>query len=83
MAQRTTTPQTAVWYFVGATFVFLSPTLIFQFQGADVLWLRLLTLGVGLVIFTSGIVVLAREQRQRRDSRDADTPEQSEQATSE
>ena len=81
MSHRTTTPQTAVWYFVGATFMFVSPTLIFQ--GSDLLWLRLLTLGAGLITLTSGILVWTREQQQRRAARDADTPEQSGRASPE
>ncbi|MBG6215301.1 hypothetical protein RCH23_003241 [Cryobacterium sp. CAN_C3] len=80
MSHRTTTPQTAVWYFVGATFMFVSPTLIFQ--GSDLLWLRLLTLVAGLITLTSGILVWTREQRQRRAARDADSPEQPGRATS-
>lgn len=71
MTSKTTPPQTAVWYFLGATFVFLAPTLLFR--GADP-WVNIATLVLGIVLLAVGIAVLVREQRQRRAARDESDP---------
>lgn len=55
--------NTAVWYFVGATFLFAGPT-IFSF--GDNGFLRVLTLVLGAVVFVCGIIVFRREQLSRR-----------------
>ncbi|MFE1645225.1 hypothetical protein ACFM35_06600 [Microbacterium sp. P01] len=51
--------STAVWYFVGATFIFISPILFFRDAGA---WLNILTVAVGAAVFGAGMVVFRREQ---------------------
>lgn len=71
MNPKTTPPQTAVWYFLGATFVLISPTLLFR--GADV-WVNIVTLVVGIALLAMGIAVFIREQQQRRASRDETDP---------
>ena len=60
------TPQIAVWYFVAATFVFASTTLFFT---APDLWLRILTLAVGIVLVILGGFQLSREMKARKEER--------------
>lgn len=55
--------NTAVWYFVGATFLFAGPT-VFSF--GDNGFLRVLTLVLGAVVFVCGIIVFRREHLSRR-----------------
>lgn len=66
MASSTQTPQTSVWYFVAATFIFASRALFFR--DFDPPWLPFVTYGLGLVVFVTGVVVFVREERQRRSS---------------
>lgn len=72
MANSTRTPQTSVWYFVGATFIFSSPELFFR--DFDRPWLPLVAYGLGLVVFVTGTVVLVREQRQHRGVGSTESP---------
>ncbi len=53
---------TAVWYFVGATFLFAGPV-IFGF--GEMGFLRILTLVLGAVIFVCGVIVWRRENVKR------------------
>lgn len=55
--------QIAVWYFVGATFAFVAPTLFFPDVPA---WARIGCIVVGVVAFVAGAVQFRRERRQRR-----------------
>ena len=61
-----TAPQIAVWYFVAATFVFAS-TILF-FPDPD-LWLRILTLALGIVLVILGGLQLGRELKARKEER--------------
>lgn len=72
MASSTQTPETSVWYFVGATFIFSSPALFFRDSALP--WLPFVTYGLGLVVFVTGIVVFVREQRQRRSADNTESP---------
>jgi hypothetical protein len=72
MPEQTSTPHTAVWYFIGATFIFAAPTIFFR--DADLPWLLVAALVLGFAVFAGGIVVFVREQRQGRAVRDAGTP---------
>lgn len=58
------TPQIAVWYFVGATFIFIAPTMFFQ--GSAPLPVTTGTLVAGFIVVVLGGVQLGREIRQRR-----------------
>ena len=53
---------TAVWYFVGATFLFAGPV-IFGF--GEMGFLRILTLVLGAVVFVCGVIVWRRENVKR------------------
>lgn len=64
----TSAPQIAVWYFVGATFIFAAPVL--YFPDAE-LWIRIASFALGFLVMIAGGVRLAREITQRRDSRNA------------
>lgn len=64
-------PQIAVWYFIGATFSFALPTLLFQ--NADP-WVRMLTTVLGFVLIIVGGYQLNREMRARRDDSDEEAP---------
>ncbi len=55
-------PQIAVWYFVGASFVFSSTTLLFPEPD---LWLRVATLVVGFLLVVVGGIQLGAELRRR------------------
>ena len=59
-------PQIAVWWFVGATFIFAAPAL-FSFDAP--VWARVVLLVAGFVAVICGGIQLGRELRQRRDSR--------------
>lgn len=63
---------TAVWYFVGGTFL-LGPL---SFLG-DLGWARYLTMAAGAVVLAAGFVVLARELRARPDGDGSDPDEPS------
>lgn len=69
-------PQVAVWYFIGATFLFVAPIL---FVTDAPLWLRILSLMLGGIVMVIGGVKFAREITQRRDDGDVargdDSPE--------
>ncbi|WP_285041161.1 hypothetical protein [Plantibacter sp. LMC-P-059a] len=54
--------STAVWYFVGATFLFAGP-LIFGVN--DFGFFRIITLVLGAVVMVAGFVVLRRETTKR------------------
>jgi hypothetical protein len=64
------TEQTSVWYFVGATFIFVSPSLFFRDLNSP--WLTFGTIAVGLVVMAAGFRVMARERRALLDSRAAE-----------
>ena len=62
------TPQTAVWYFVGATFAFaLGPTLFSS--GDPTGWQTILFMILGAVLFVCGCAVFAKELRLRREAK--------------
>lgn len=56
------TPNIAVWYFVGATFIFAAPAL---FVPEAEIWLRVLLLAAGFVAVIAGGIQLGREIKQR------------------
>ncbi|GAA1683210.1 hypothetical protein GCM10009807_28810 [Microbacterium lacus] len=56
------TPNIAVWYFVGATFIFAAPAL---FMPEAEIWLRALLLAAGFVAVIAGAIQLGREIKQR------------------
>ena len=58
------TPQIAIWYFVGATFLFAAPALFFP--DADQ-WVRIALLAAGFLAIVGGGIQLGREIRLRRD----------------
>ncbi|SDG32535.1 hypothetical protein [Microbacterium sp. 77mftsu3.1] len=55
--QKNETPV-AVWYFIGATFAGVAPSMFFS--GVE-LWMRLLFLGIALALIVAGFVQLRRE----------------------
>ena len=63
-------PQFAVWYFVGATFVFGAPA---AFLPDPAPWVRLVFLVIGFALVVIGGVQLGRELRQHRAARVAPT----------
>ncbi|GAA1960374.1 hypothetical protein [Agromyces allii] len=58
------TPQTSVWYFVGATFSFVLPSMLLP-DGMR-LWAQVLGLVLGFALLITGLVVFVREQRAGR-----------------
>lgn len=64
--------QIAVWYFVGATFVFGMPA---AFLTDPAPWVRLVFLVIGFALVVAGGVQLGRELRQRRGSGRAGRPD--------
>lgn len=54
-------PETAVWYFVAATLIFAAPMIFFR--DANLPWLPLVALGVGLGVFGLGVRVFRKERR--------------------
>jgi protein-S-isoprenylcysteine O-methyltransferase Ste14 len=60
------TPNIAVWYFVGATFIFAVPAL---FMPEAEIWLRVLLFSAGFVAVIGGGIQLGREIKQRSASR--------------
>lgn len=60
------TPNIAVWYFVGATFIFAAPAL---FMPEAEIWLRVLLFAAGFVAVIAGGIQLGREIKQRSASR--------------
>lgn len=68
--KKTGTPETAVWYFIGATFAFaLGPSL---FSGGESLgWQAILFNVLGIVAFVCGCVVFIRELRLRKEAKKA------------
>lgn len=70
------TPQsaTAVWYFVGATFIFAMPNLLF---GDLAWWARIAFIALGFVVMIAGFFQLRRElaaKRQGTDPGEAEPP---------
>lgn len=65
--------STALWYFVGATFVFALPSAMFP--GLP-WWARLALALAGFVVLVAGFVQLRRESlaKRRSDARDDSTP---------
>ena len=63
---RSSTPQIAVWYFIGATFIFAASTLFFPDAP---LWIRISCLALGFLVVVAGGFQLGREIRQRGDGR--------------
>lgn len=61
-------PQVAVWYFVGATFVFSAPVLWFDDPQP---WVTILFFAVGLVAMVCGGIRLGREIKGRQARKDA------------
>lgn len=75
MNDRNHRPQTAVWYFVAATFIFAAPQLFFRDAAGP--WLLPLAMAVGFGVFACGVAVLVYELQGGRDTRNstgADTP---------
>lgn len=67
MASQGKAPETAVWYFVAATHVFAGPLLFFR--DADLPWLPLVSLGVGLGLFVLGVRAMRKERHRSRTKR--------------
>lgn len=68
--KKTGTGETAVWYFIGATFAFaLGPSLFSSGQALD--WQTLLFNSLGVVAFICGCVVFVKELRIRRVAKQA------------
>lgn len=65
MSTSSTPQPLAVWFFIGATFVFAAPVIFFPDAP---FWLRLVTLGLGMLLVIGGGVQLGREIRGRRAS---------------
>lgn len=58
MAEQKSETPVAVWYFIGATFAGVGPSLFF----ADVdLWVRLISLAISLALIGAGFVQLRRK----------------------
>jgi hypothetical protein len=57
-------PQYAFWFFLAATFVFLSPTIFFR--GSAAWWVTIVPLAVGMLLLVLGGIQLGREVRARR-----------------
>ncbi|MET0297220.1 MAG: hypothetical protein ABW024_07450 [Microbacterium sp.] len=70
-SQESPTPQIAIWYFVGATFVFAAPVIFFPDAGV---WLRIATLALGFALIVVGGIQLGREITQRRENKAAAPP---------
>lgn len=70
MSTSSTPQPLAVWFFIGATFVFAAPVIFFPDAP---FWLRLVTLGLGMLLVIGGGVQLGREIRGRRASTDPTT----------
>ncbi|MET0674021.1 MAG: hypothetical protein ABWY37_11070 [Microbacterium pygmaeum] len=68
---HSTTPSIAIWYFVGATFIFAAPTLFFP---GSPWWVTAGTLALGLVAMVLGGIQLGREIQQQRASRATPPP---------
>jgi 4-hydroxybenzoate polyprenyltransferase len=64
-----TSEETSVWYFVGATFILISPALFFRDLNSP--WLTFGTIVAGLVLMALGFRVMAREREAARSARDA------------
>lgn len=64
--------QTAVWYFIGATFILTMPNLLFP----DLAWWsRFVFIGLGFAVMVAGFVQLRRELgAQRRTDAAGDDP---------
>ncbi|MCD2499823.1 hypothetical protein [Microbacterium nymphoidis] len=61
-------PETSVWYFVGAVFIFAVPNLVFR----DIeLWARIGVIALGFAVMAAGFVQLRREITAKGD-RDSD-----------
>ncbi|WP_120002812.1 hypothetical protein [Nesterenkonia muleiensis] len=76
--KRKKAPETAVWYFVGATFAFALGPMLFSDGGPD-RWQTVLSMILGAGLFISGCVVFAKERRLRREAQskpveDSDAP---------
>jgi hypothetical protein len=57
-------PETSVWYFVGAVFIFAVPNLLFR----DIEpWARIGIIALGFAVMIAGFVQLRREMTARRD----------------
>lgn len=65
------TPQVAVWYFVGATFLFAAPVLFFA--DADP-WVHVVTLVLGFAAIVVGGIHLGREITQWQKKKNAPPP---------
>lgn len=66
--RRKKAPETAVWYFVGATFAFVLGPMLFSDGGLD-RWQTVLFMILGAGLFTGGCVVFAKERRLRREAK--------------
>ena len=55
--------SSSLWYFIGATFIFAMPNLMF---GDLAWWARLALLALGLAVMAAGFVQLRREMRAKR-----------------
>jgi 4-hydroxybenzoate polyprenyltransferase len=64
-----TSEETSVWYFVGATFILISPALFFRDLNSP--WLTFGTIVAGLVLMALGFRVMAREREAARAARGA------------
>jgi hypothetical protein len=60
--KKRTSGGVAVWYFIGATFLFAGTTLFGDLGGPV---LRILGIVLGVIVFAAGIVVFRREAQAR------------------
>jgi membrane protein implicated in regulation of membrane protease activity len=63
--------QTAVWYFIAATFVLVAPMMLFP--DAD-LWMRLIPFALGVLLLVLGGLQLKREVGDRRNGERSGPP---------
>lgn len=61
-------PDTAVWYFIGATFMFALGPMVFS-AGDPGAWQVAVFVILGMVVMACGVVVFVRERRQRKQIR--------------
>lgn len=68
--KKTETPETAVWYFIGATFAFALGPSLFN-SGESLGWQAMLLNILGVVAFVCGCVVFVQERRKRKEAKQA------------
>lgn len=72
MAEQTQPSQQAVWYFAGATFLFVFSSTLFDSSSG---WLRFAFTALGILAMVAGFVRLRREMRARGGKRPSGHPD--------